>query len=153
MSSIATPVPAIFTLDTAGIITNKKQLMSKLMEYFQASHYSQTSYIPNDVSSLKYLIALHKDQGDQTDLTRAVESTLTKMYTRFFATATVNTSVTNNVTDTSTNKLSIDIIATDENNVTYTLSSIIEFTSGNITKFNILNDKLHGDNYNGNANS
>lgn len=128
-------IPSL-TLD--GWIENKTLQMTKLWEYFLASEYSQSNIFFGDISSLKYILAT---SDPKYNLITNLESTLSKLYQRYFDKAIVDVGIDAN---TELNKYKVYITVTcNDGGKDYKLARELVYSNGKIEKFEELLDNLY----------
>ena len=77
MSEIVLPTLS----STASWVINKYEIVNKVFNYFLISEKSQSNLFKKDIASLKYLIAMSKDE---ISLSTAIKNTLTDLYQDYF---------------------------------------------------------------------
>lgn len=128
---------SIPTLTIDGFVDNPKLKMSKIFEYFLLADYSQSSIFQGDVSSFKYIMATNSLDLEIVD---AMESTLTRLFERYYDSASVDVRVETNP-DTNTQYLKINVVVTN-NGEKYYLYREIQYTNGRIDKMSDRVDEL-----------
>ena len=132
MSTI-NPVPS---LTEEGWLTAPAAMAGQIFAYFLESNFSQTNQYFGDISSLPYIIQQYGSRP--TELTNAVQSALTKLFTRHFTTETnssnVNVSVTHNADeDISRYNFTVDLSWT-VNNIPYQLGRVVSLENSTVKK-------------------
>lgn len=129
---------AIPSLTLDGWIENKNLQMTKLWEYFLASEYSQSNIFFGDISSLKYILAT---SDPKYNLITNLESTLTKLYQRYFDKAIADVGIDAN---SELNKYKVYITVTcNDSGKDYRLAKELTYSNGKIEKFEELLDNLY----------
>jgi len=130
---------ALPTLSVDGFTHNKQLILIKLFEHFLSSNYSQSDTFKGSIGSMKYLIDQHKDIEDlRTDLVAVLE----QMYSYYFNTTQVIIDIITGTT-TAEDKLNIDIVCTDINGATYTLTREIYDVYNNLLTYDIQQEEIH----------
>ena len=127
------------TLSRHGWLESTPERMNKLFEHFLAADYSQTTQLPGEVSSLKYILASTKDE---IDLKAAISDALYKLYGAYFTTVFVEVETTS-TDDTSITTILISIAITDSKNKQYYLKQAVENKNGSIVRYYKVQDDLY----------
>lgn len=128
-------IPSL-TLD--GWIENKHMQMAKLWEYFMASEYSQSNTFLGDISSLKYILA---STDPKRGLVNKLESTLGKLYGRYFDQASVSVNMEAK-SDDAVYKFYIVVNCRDDEKE-YSLQREIAYSKGKIENYEQSLDELY----------
>lgn len=135
-------VSSLPTLSIDGFVTNHELMMSKIFEYFLIADYSQSLIFQGDITSFKYIMATGNVVND---LSSSMIDALTKLYERYYDTASVEVQVTEHE-ETNTQYLKIGIV-TENDGKKYYLYRSVQYTNGRIEKMADTVDKLWEDSY------
>jgi len=125
------------SLSVDGFITNNDEIMLRLFEHFKASDKSQSNFY-NGVASLKYII---NQYNEADDIKRIISSTLTTMYSKYFASVDVSTNAV--ITDGAIT-INLDIKTVSNTGSKHMLSLSMAGMVNNIKTFEIQQDKIRG---------
>ena len=117
------------TLTLTGWVYDKNIIITKLMEYFLTSDYSQSTIYYGKISSLKYLIKEY--QYEKSLLIDNVKETLENLYKRYFKEVEVEVDIDDSKSQAI---LYLDITCYDENDKKYTLAQSFNLNTDIMTK-------------------
>lgn len=127
------------SLTDEGFISNKNIMLGKLFQYFLASNYSQSNTFFGDISSLSYILA---NNVPDNKMKADIETTLVKLYSRYFDKADFVVTIEDNYTDVA--PVYIEGVLVD-NGITYTLSKVLSIQGTTILNYENLLDEYYSE--------